>query len=105
MAVNVQGLLGKPFGWPVFEDTDEHGILTIGWSIGCRLSHGIFAGPFTGSGFVLWLVSLVDVGDLWHEWIVWVWISEQGADGEQNLRDGESGRPLVLEDIQADASV
>lgn len=50
-------------------------------------------------------VALVDVGDLGHQRIVGVGVSQQGADGEEHLRDGESGRPLVLEDVEADGPV
>jgi len=32
-------------------------------------------------------------------------IGEQGADGQQDLGDGERGAPLVFEDVQADAAV
>lgn len=31
----------------------------------------------------------------------WVAVGEKGADGEQHLGDGQRGRPVVLEDIQA----
>ena len=50
-------------------------------------------------------IALVDVGDLGHERIIWVGVSQQRADGEQNLGDGEGGRPLVFEDVEADGSI
>ena len=50
-------------------------------------------------------VALVDVCDLWHQGVIWVGVSQQRADGEKHLRNGESGRPLVLEDVQADRTV
>jgi len=34
--------------------------------------------------------------------IAGVAVGEQGADGEQHLGDGQSGAPLVLQDVQAD---
>jgi len=53
-------------------------------------SHGIFSSPFSSGGFILWLIGLVDVSDLWNQRIVWVGITQQGADGEQDLGDGKS---------------
>ena len=37
--------------------------------------------------------------------VVGVGVSEQGADGEQDLADGEGRTPLVLQDVQADGAV
>jgi hypothetical protein len=37
--------------------------------------------------------------------LTWVWVSEQGADGQQHLADCERGAPLVLQDVQADAAI
>jgi hypothetical protein len=68
-------------------------------------SHGVLAGPLAGGGLVLGAVALEDIGDVGHERVVGVSISEQGADGEQHLRDGECGAPLVLEDVQANATI
>ena len=52
-------------------------------------SHGVLSSPFSGGGLVLGLVGLVDVSDLWHQRIIWVGISEQGTDREENLRDSQ----------------
>ena len=68
-------------------------------------SHSILAGPLSGGGLVLGTVSLVDVSDLRHEGVVRVGISQQRADGEQHLRDGECWGPLILQDVQADATI
>lgn len=48
------------------------------------------------------LIALVDVGDLGHERVVRVRVSQERADREQDLGDGQGGRPLVLKDVQAD---
>ena len=69
------------------------------------VSHSVLAGPLSGGGLVLGSVSLVDVSDLGHEGVVRVGVRQQGADGEEHLGDGERGGPLVLEDVQADATV
>ena len=68
-------------------------------------SHGVLSSPFSGSGLILWLVGLVDVSDLWNKRIIWVGITQQGTDWEENLGDGECWWPLLLQDIQADWSV
>ena len=65
----------------------------------------VFLGPFLGGGFELGPIALVELGDLWHERVVGVGVGEERGDGEQNFRDGECGRPLILEDVQADGSV
>ena len=68
-------------------------------------SHGVTLSPIASSLVVLISVALINVSDLGHEGIIGVGVSEQGADGKKNLRDGESGRPLVLQDVQADGAI
>lgn len=68
-------------------------------------SHSILSSPLSGSGFVFWLVSLVDVGDFRDQRIIWVGISQQRTDGQEDLWDGESWWPLLLQDIKADGSI
>jgi hypothetical protein len=72
---------------------------------GRKNSHGVLAGPLTGGGLVLRAVALVNVSDVGHERVVGVGISQQGADGEQHLGDGECGGPLILKDVQANATI
>ena len=62
-------------------------------------SHGILAGPFSGSGLVLGSVSLVNVSDLGNQRVVRVRVSQQRADREEHLGDGEGWGPLILQDI------
>jgi len=68
-------------------------------------SHSVLAGPFSGAGLVLGSIGLVDVSDFGHERIVRVGVSQQGADRQKHLGDGECRGPLVLEDIKADATI
>ena len=68
-------------------------------------SHSVLAGPFTGGGLVLALISLILVSNVGDKRIIWVGVAEEGADGQQNFRNGESRTPLVLQDVQADATV
>ena len=68
-------------------------------------SHSVLASPFSGSCLVLWSVSLVDVSDFGHERVVRVGVSQQRADRQEHLGDSEGRRPLILQDVQANATV
>lgn len=37
-----------------------------------------------------------------HRCLTWVTVCEQGADGQQDLGDGEGRAPVVLQDVQTD---
>ena len=85
--------------------------------------HGVFLGPLLGQLVVLvpvnrkhvriktsessrdLLVRLENSGDLWDQRIVRIGITEQRADREKDLADGESGGPLGPQDVQADGAV
>ena len=54
-------------------------------------SHSILASPFSGGGLILGTVSLVDVSDLRHERVVRIGVSQQRADRQEHLRDGQGG--------------
>ena len=54
---------------------------------------------------MLCLIALENVGNLRDERVIWVGVSQERADGEEHLGDGESGRPLVFEDVEADRSI
>ena len=68
-------------------------------------SHCVTLSPLTSRLVMLRLIALIDVGDLWDERVIWVGVGQQGADGEEHLGDGEGGRPLVFEDVEADRSI
>lgn len=42
-------------------------------------SHGILARPFTCQFIIFLPVSFVYPGYLWYQWVVWIWITQQGA--------------------------
>ena len=87
--------------------------------------HGVFLGPLLRQLVVLvpdngnsvsetkllvklralLLVRLENSGDLWDQGIVRVWITEERADREEDLADGESRGPLGPQDVQADGAV
>ena len=50
-------------------------------------------------------VALVQISDFGHERVVRVGVSEERADREKHFRDSEGGRPLVLEDVEADGAI
>ena len=66
---------------------------------------GILASPLPSVCLVAGSVCLVGVCDLGNERIVGVGVSQHGADRQQDLGDCESWRPLIPQDIQADAAV
>jgi len=45
------------------------------------------------------------VGNLRHKGIIRVGVVEQGAQGDEDLGDGEGRRPLILEDVEADGAI
>lgn len=65
----------------------------------------ILPGPLRGDAVVLRAVSLVLVGNLGNERIIWVRIRQQGTNRQENLGNCERGAPIVLEDIKADSSL
>lgn len=60
------------------------------------LLHGKLSSPLSSGSLVLLSISLVEVGNLGDERIIRVGISEQRADGKQDLGQGEGRRPLVF---------
>ena len=46
--------------------------------------------------------ELRNIGD---QGVIGIGVGEKGADGEQDLADGQCGAPLVLQDIETDTSV
>ena len=74
----------------------------MGWP---SLSHGVLGGPLLGELVVLGAVGLEEAGDVGDERVVGVGVGEERADGEEDLGDGESGRPGLLEDVETDRAV
>jgi hypothetical protein len=50
------------------------------------LAHGILVRPAPRSGLIPQPVSLAHVRDLWHKRVVRVWVRQQRANRQQNLR-------------------
>ena len=45
------------------------------------------------------------MSDVGNKRIIWVRVAQEGADGEQDLGDGQGGTPLVLQNVEANATV
>mmetsp|Transcript_31338 Transcript_31338/g.57827 ORF Transcript_31338/g.57827 Transcript_31338/m.57827 type:complete len:211 (-) Transcript_31338:4-636(-) len=65
---------------------------------------GVLGGPGTASLVILLTVRAVDVSNLGDKRIIRVGVREQRANGQQDLGDGQSRAPLILEDIKANAT-
>jgi len=57
-------------------------------------SHRVFPCPLASQFSVLFPVSFKYSGDFWDKWIIGIWITQQGTDGEQHFGNGECWRPL-----------
>lgn len=56
-------------------------------------------GPIAGHGLVFGTIILVEVGDVGDQRVIGIRIGEQGANGQENLGDGKSRAPLLLNDV------
>ena len=53
---------------------------------GAEGSHGVLPGPLPRHVVVLDLVRLVNASDLWHQGVVRVGVTQQRANGQENLK-------------------
>lgn len=60
--------------------------------------------PLTCGLLVLCTVIGILVGDIRHQRILWVRVSQHGENGQKNLRDCQGGRPVLLQNIKTDES-
>ena len=60
---------------------------------------GVLLGPFAGRGIVLGPVLEVDLGNLGHQRVIGVRICQERRDGKQDLGDGQSWAPLILQNV------
>lgn len=66
---------------------------------------GVLAGVLPSSSLVASEIGLVETGNLRHERVIRIGVCEEGADGEEDLADGERRRPRILQDVQADPAL
>lgn len=69
-----------------------------------RRSFGVLDSEVFGLGLGSLLVGLPLLGGLVIEGIIGVGLGEEALDGEQDGLHLERGRPVLLEDVEADAS-
>ena len=67
--------------------------------------HGVFGSPLPCGTVVSCPVRLQELGNVRNQWIIWVGVSEEGADWQEDFGNGQRRTPLILQDIQADTSV
>ena len=79
--------------------TESHSWVVMACSVVCVLK-----GPFFGGHVGLFEVVLPDLSDLLVEGVVHVGGSHKRLDREQHGSNLQSGRPLVLEDVEANAA-
>mmetsp|Transcript_50040 Transcript_50040/g.154611 ORF Transcript_50040/g.154611 Transcript_50040/m.154611 type:complete len:225 (-) Transcript_50040:18-692(-) len=77
-------------------------VTRVAWKQGLR---GVAAGPLAGRRVELLAVALVHLRHVRHQRIVRVRVRQQRAHRQQHLADRQRRRPLVLQDVQADAAV
>lgn len=68
-------------------------------------AHCVLLGPGPCSFLIALPLVLVHVGDLRDKGVVRVGVSEERADGEEDLWYGQCRAPLLLEDIKANAPI
>ena len=68
-------------------------------------AHRVLLRPAAGRRLVLRPVRLVHVGNLRDKRVVRVGVGQQGADGEQDLRNCQSRAPLLFENVKAYTSI
>lgn len=68
-------------------------------------AHSVLLGPSASCLLIAGPLGLVEVRDLGDKRVIGVGVGEEGADGEEDLRDGQRRAPLLLEDVEANAAV
>jgi len=70
-----------------------------------QILHRVLGRPLPRRGVVPGAVRPIDLRDLRHQRVVRIRVGEERADGQQDLREGQGGAPLVLQDVEADTTV
>lgn len=76
-----------------------------GWEgerAGGRRLCGVSLGPLSSYPVMLCSVGQVLSSYASHQRIRWIAVCQQRTDGKQDLRDGQSWAPVILQDVQAD---
>lgn len=65
----------------------------------------IFFGPLSGSSFEFWSVCFVKLSNFRNQRIIWVGVSQQWWNWQQDFWNGQSWWPLIFQNVQTDWSV
>jgi len=65
----------------------------------------IFPSEVQSIGIVLLSVGFEEFGNLRHQWVIWIRLVEQAANRKEYLADGQGGTPIVLQNVQANATL
>lgn len=68
-------------------------------------SLSVFSRPFSSLSFVSCSVGFVKIGNVGNKWIVRIRIGQKWANRKKNFGNGERRRPLILQNIETNASV
>ena len=68
-------------------------------------SHCVFSSPFLCVLIMLYSIGFVQMRDFGDQRVIWVGINQHWTDWKQHFWYGQSRRPLIFQDIQADASI
>jgi len=71
----------------------------------CYQLHCVFRSPFSGRTIMSTSVCFEELSNIWNQWVIGIGISEKTADWEQNLANGQGRTPLILQNVQTDASI
>lgn len=71
----------------------------------CLVLHGILGSPLPRGTIVPSLVRLEELRNIRHQGIIRIGVRQERTNAQQDLANGESWTPLVLEDVQANATV
>ena len=80
------------FTYPLIKSVDE-------------LLHGILRSPLSGRAIVPSLVRLQKLSNVRNKGVFGVRVSQEGANGKQDLANGQCRTPLVLQNVQANTAV
>ncbi len=67
--------------------------------------HGVFGRPLPCGAVVLDSVGFQELGNVGDERVIRVGVGKERTNTKQNLAYGEGGTPLILENVEADATI
>jgi hypothetical protein len=65
----------------------------------------ILSSPLPRGGLISSAIRFIHMCNLWHQRIIRIRICKHRTNRQQHLRYGQGGRPLILENVETNASV